>query len=116
MHKDREAIRRARNLKKPDEDAKRLAYGFRLCTSRYPSEQESQILRRLLDEQRAQFKADAQAAKKFFSVGDAKIDECSTPPKRRPGHASAMRSLISTPRSTVDRRPTDIYGRETKRR
>ena len=75
MLKDREAIRRARDLKKPEEDAKRLAYGFRLCTSRYPSEQESQILRKLLDEQRAQFKADASAAKKLLSVGDAKIDE-----------------------------------------
>jgi hypothetical protein len=75
MKKDREAIRRARDLKKPEEDAKRLAYGFRLCTSRYPSEQESQILRTLLDEQRAQFKADGNAAKKLLSVGDAKIDD-----------------------------------------
>ncbi len=48
MLKDREAVRRARDLKKPEEDAKRLAYGFRLCTSRYPSELESQILRKLL--------------------------------------------------------------------
>ena len=75
MLKDREALRRARDLKKPEEDAKRLAYGFRLCTSRYPTEQETQILRNLLDEQRAQFKADANAAKKLLSVGDAKIDE-----------------------------------------
>ena len=44
MLKDREALRRARDLKKPEEDAKRLAYGFRLCTSRPPSEQESRIL------------------------------------------------------------------------
>jgi hypothetical protein len=75
MLKDREAIRRARNLKKPEEDAKRLAYGFRLCTSRYPSEPELQILRMLLDEQRAQFKADANSAQKLLGVGDAKIDE-----------------------------------------
>ena len=75
MLKDREALRRTRDLKKPEEDAKRLAYGFRLCTSRKPSEQEVQILRKLLDEQRAHFKADAAAAKKLLSVGDAKIDE-----------------------------------------
>ena len=75
MLKDREAIRRARDLKKPEEDAKRLAYGFRLCTSRYPTEQESQLLRKLLDDQRAHFKADAQAAKKLLGVGDAKVDE-----------------------------------------
>ena len=41
MLKDREAIGRARDLKKPEEDAKRLAYGFRLCTSRAPTEKES---------------------------------------------------------------------------
>ena len=75
MKKDREAIRRARDLKQPEEDAKRLAYGFRFCTSRFPTEQELQILRKLLDEQRSQFKADATAAKKLLSVGDAKIDE-----------------------------------------
>jgi Protein of unknown function (DUF1553)/Protein of unknown function (DUF1549)/Planctomycete cytochrome C len=75
MKKDREAIRRARDLKQPEEDAKRLAYGFRLCTSRFPTEQELQILRKLLDDQRSQFKADANAAKKLLSVGDAKIDE-----------------------------------------
>ncbi len=75
MLKDREAIRRARNLKKPEEEAKRLAYGFRLCTSRDPSESEAQILRKLLDEQRAQFKADTDAAKKLLGVGDAKIDD-----------------------------------------
>ena len=75
MLKDREALRRARDLKKPEEDAKRLAYGFRLCTSRPPSEQESRILRKLLDEQRAHFKADVNAAKKLLGVGDAKVDE-----------------------------------------
>ena len=89
MLKDREAIRRARDLKKPEEDAKRLAYGFRLCTSRYPTEQESQILRKLLDEQRAQFKADANAAKKLLSVGDAKIDETSR--HRRSGRMGVRR-------------------------
>ncbi len=79
MLKDREALRRARDLKKPEEDAKRLAYGFRLCTSRYPSDPESQVLRKLLDEQRPQFKADAHAAKKLLGVGDAKVNETLDP-------------------------------------
>lgn len=75
MQKDREAIGRARDLKKPEEDARRLAYGFRLCTSRQPTEKEAEILRKLLDDQRAHFKADAAAAKKLLGIGDAKIDE-----------------------------------------
>jgi hypothetical protein len=79
MLKDREAVGRARDLKKPEEDARRLAYGFRLCTSRAPTEQETEILRKLLDDQRTHFKADVAAAKKFLGVGDAKIDEALDP-------------------------------------
>ena len=75
MLKDREPLRRTRDLKKPEEDAKRLAYGFRLCTSRYPSDQETQILRKLLNDQRAQFKVDVNAAKQLLGAGDAKIDD-----------------------------------------
>jgi hypothetical protein len=75
MLKDREALRRTRDLKKPEEEAKRLAYGFRLCTSRNPGEPEAQILLKLLNEQRSHFKTDAVAAKKLLGVGDAKIDE-----------------------------------------
>src|SRR5205085_3629550 len=79
MLKDREALGSARDLKKPEEDAKRLAYGFRLCTSRPPTDEEVQILRKLLDDQRAHFKANADAAKKLLAVGDAKIDESLVP-------------------------------------
>src|SRR5262249_33715287 len=75
MLKDPEALGRARDLKKPEEDAKRLAYGLRLCTSRPATQMETESLRKLLDDQRAHFKADAKAAKKLLSVGDAKIDE-----------------------------------------
>jgi hypothetical protein len=74
MLKDREALGRARDLKPADADAKRIAYGFRLCTSRKPTEQETEILRKLLDDQRAYFKADGGAMKKFLGVGDAKVD------------------------------------------
>jgi hypothetical protein len=79
MLKDKEALGRARDLKKPEEDAKRLAYGFRLCTSRPPTEHEVEILRKLLDDQRVHFKADAAAAKQFLAVGDAKLDEALDP-------------------------------------
>ena len=75
MLKDREALRRSRDLKKPEEDAKRLAYGFRLCTSRYPSDQETQVLRKLLDDQHAHFTVDVNAAKQLLGAGDAKIDD-----------------------------------------
>src|SRR5262249_9968575 len=55
MLKDAEALGRARDLTKPEEDAKRIAYGFRLCTSRPPAEPELKILQQLLGEQRAHF-------------------------------------------------------------
>jgi hypothetical protein len=79
MLKDREALGRARDLKKPEEDAKRLAYGFRMCTSRPPTEKEAEVLCKLLDDQRAHFKADAAAAKKLLAVGDAKTDDALDP-------------------------------------
>jgi hypothetical protein len=75
MLKDREMMGRARDLSKAEEDAKRLGYGFRLCTSRAATEKETEILVKLLEDQRAHFKADAKAAKKLVTVGDAKVDE-----------------------------------------
>ncbi len=74
MLKDREAIGRARGLSKAEEDARRLAYGFRLCTSRTATDRETVILRKLLDDQRLHFKTDTAAAKKLLGVGDAKVD------------------------------------------
>jgi hypothetical protein len=75
MLKDPEALGRGRDLMKPEEDARRLAYGFRLCTSRAPTTQETEALRKFLDDQRAHFKADGRAAAKLLRVGDAKADE-----------------------------------------
>src|SRR5262249_21481274 len=60
-----EALGRGRDLKKPEEDARRLSYGFRLCTSRDPTTQEIETMRKLLDDQRAHFKADAKVATKL---------------------------------------------------
>lgn len=74
MLKDREPIGSARDLKKPDEDRKRIAYGFRICTSRPPTEKEMEILTKLLNDQRAHFKADIKAAKNLLGVGEAKAD------------------------------------------
>lgn len=75
MLKDKEAIGRAKDLTKDAEDEKRLQYGFRLCTSRAATEKELGILKKLLASQREHYKADAEAAKKLLSVGDAKVDE-----------------------------------------
>jgi hypothetical protein len=79
MLKDRAALGRARDLDKSEQDNRRLAYGFRLCTSRPPTPRESAILRKLLDDQRAHFKADLAEAKKLLAVGDAKSDESINP-------------------------------------
>lgn len=57
------------------DDAERLAYGFRLCTSRAPSEAERNVLGDLLSVQTAAYSADAEGAKKLLSIGDAKVDE-----------------------------------------
>jgi hypothetical protein len=79
MLKDREARGRGRDLDRTGQDNRRLAYGFRLCTSRPPTERETAILRKLLDNQRAHFKSDLAAAKKLLGVGDAKVDESLDP-------------------------------------
>jgi hypothetical protein len=70
---------RARDLDRTGQDNRRLAYGFRLCVSRPPTEREMAILRKLLDNQRAHFKSDKAAAKKLLGVGDARVDESLDP-------------------------------------
>lgn len=57
------------------DDTKRLVYGFRLCTSRKPTDQELDILKKHLTEQRDYYKSEPELAKKFIGVGDAKVDE-----------------------------------------
>ena len=56
-----------------ESDRERLAFGFRLCTSRQPTDQELEILGDLLASQRKHF-ADEKLAKEFLSVGDSKTD------------------------------------------
>ena len=72
---DRHALGRARDPKPEDQDRLRLAYGFRLCTSRAPSERELEILVELLGEQRTHFKANADEAKALLEVGDARVKD-----------------------------------------
>ncbi len=51
---------------------RRLAYAFRLATSRQPAGRELKVLRGLLDQRRTAFAADRQAAVKLVSVGESK--------------------------------------------
>jgi len=52
----------------------RLVFGFRLCTSRLPSDEELGILLRIHAEQAGLFAADETAAKELVAVGDGKPD------------------------------------------
>jgi hypothetical protein len=61
-------------------DAKRLSYGFRLCTARLPSDKESALLAASLTRFRQQFAADTPAAEKLIATGESKPDaNLSTP-------------------------------------
>ena len=51
-----------------------LAWAFRLITSRMPTARETAILKLMYSEQRADFAADLEAAKKLLAVGEAKFD------------------------------------------
>jgi hypothetical protein len=53
----------------------RLVFGFRLCTSRLPTDEELGILLRIHAEQKALFDGDEKAAKELIAVGDKKPDE-----------------------------------------
>lgn len=53
----------------------RLRYGFRLVTSRWPSEQELTVLHETFDAQQAHYAARAEAALELLSVGEARRDE-----------------------------------------
>jgi len=56
-----------------DTDA-RFAFIFRRIVSRLPSPAEQKVLRRMLDEQSAVYRADEKAAKKLLAVGSAPTD------------------------------------------
>jgi hypothetical protein len=50
-------------------DFSRLAYGFRLATSRVPDESETKLLLSVLEKQRTKYRGDADAAQKLLNVG-----------------------------------------------
>lgn len=55
-------------------DADRLAYGFRLCTSRLPNEKEAGLLTASLHHFRDQYAGDEASAKKLIATGESKPD------------------------------------------
>jgi hypothetical protein len=52
-------------------DSDRLRYGFRLVTSRQPTEDESRVLAKALAEQKARYQASPESAKQTLSVGES---------------------------------------------
>jgi hypothetical protein len=55
-------------------DAERLAFAFRICTSRAPRETETPVLVKALNTLRAQYVNDPAAAKKLIATGESKPD------------------------------------------
>ena len=53
----------------------RIAWAFRLITSRQPSEQEAQVLMRHLDRQKDYFKRNPDEVKKLLAVGEKRNDD-----------------------------------------
>jgi Protein of unknown function (DUF1553)/Concanavalin A-like lectin/glucanases superfamily len=56
------------------DDGARLAFGFRLCTARFPDAREQKILLTALERHRTQFTADKDAALHFLAVGSLPPD------------------------------------------
>jgi hypothetical protein len=54
-------------------DAERLAFAFRQVTSRRPDDTESGVLRKLLEKNRATYKADAKAAGELLKIGQSPV-------------------------------------------
>ncbi len=55
--------------------AERLSYGFRLATSRFPSDKELAVLASLLDQQLERFRADKEGAAALLKVGESPRNE-----------------------------------------
>ena len=60
-------------------DRDRLIFGFRLATSRRPSEEEAEILHHVLDDYREQFGKDREAALMLLGVGESRRDDSIDP-------------------------------------
>jgi mono/diheme cytochrome c family protein len=57
-----------------EDPARRLAFGFRLATARFPDPQETNVLRRLYEDQLTIFRQEPEAAKKLIALGDSRPD------------------------------------------
>jgi hypothetical protein len=68
----------------------RIAYAFRLATSRKPTGREAGVLRALLDQRLVSFRADPSSALKFVSVGESPRD-----PKLDPVELAAWTTVTS---------------------
>ncbi|HVX11671.1 MAG TPA: PSD1 and planctomycete cytochrome C domain-containing protein [Pirellulales bacterium] len=64
-----------RLLGHPGTTDERLALAFRLVLARLPNDREANVMRRVVEEQRATFRADHDAALKLLSVGESPRDE-----------------------------------------
>ena len=64
-----------RVLSSPGDDAKRLAFAFRLLLAREPSAEERRVLLAGWERLRKQYAADPTAAKKLLAVGESKRNE-----------------------------------------
>jgi hypothetical protein len=70
-----------------------VAWAFRLITSRPPTARETAILLQMYSEQRTDFAADAEAAKKLLAVGEAKSDAALAPADLAAGTVVALAIL-----------------------
>jgi mono/diheme cytochrome c family protein len=68
----------------------RLAYAFRLATARKPDGKEAKVLRTLLDQRLAAFRADTPSALKLLSVGESPRD-----PRLDPAELAAWTTVTS---------------------
>ncbi|MEZ5325962.1 MAG: PSD1 and planctomycete cytochrome C domain-containing protein [Verrucomicrobiales bacterium] len=59
--------------------ARRIAYGFELCTARRPTEREAVLLRKALNERLSQYRASEAATAKLLSVGQSPNDPAIEP-------------------------------------
>ncbi|MEP6668442.1 MAG: PSD1 and planctomycete cytochrome C domain-containing protein [Chthoniobacter sp.] len=76
------------------DDSKRLAYGFRLCTSRLPTEKEAALLAASLARFRQQYSTDEEAAKKLIVAGESKPDP-NLPAPELAAHTSLAMLLLN---------------------
>ena len=75
-------------------DADRLAYGFRLCTARFPTEKESALLASSLAHFRQEYSTDEESAKKLIATGESKPDP-NLPPQELAAHTGLALLLLN---------------------